>query len=40
MEYLRAHSGTRFDPRVVAEFTKMMSELPAEEPPMEGKEWT
>jgi PAS domain S-box-containing protein/putative nucleotidyltransferase with HDIG domain len=40
MEYLRAHSGTRFDPRVVAEFTKMMSELPAEEPPMEGKEGT
>jgi len=31
LEYLRTHSGTRFDPRVVAEFIKMRSELPGEE---------
>ncbi len=39
LEYLRTHSGTSFDPRVVDEFIKMMSELPGEEPPIDIKKW-
>jgi len=39
LEYLRTHIGTRFDPRVVDEFIKLMSELRGDEPPVENKEW-